>query len=204
MKIIWMVPEIWSATDKMFCHLGLFLPFYPTNDPEIQNFEKLKKRKTKTKTRRYYNFTNVYHKWQWYDLWFLRFGAWQPDFFVILDHFSPFYTPNTKNQNFEKMKKNSRTHHHFTQVYQKSWSYTTLFLRYDVWQYFCPFTPLTTQKIKIFKKWKNILGISSFYTHIPKIMITHCTDRRYGARQTDWQANGPKDEQTDKRKKWQR
>ena len=62
MKIIWMVPEIWSATDKMFCHLGLFLPFYPTNDPEIQNFEKLKKRKTKTKTRRYYNFTNVYHK----------------------------------------------------------------------------------------------------------------------------------------------
>ena len=25
--ILRMVPEIWSATDKIFCHFGLFLPF---------------------------------------------------------------------------------------------------------------------------------------------------------------------------------
>ena len=39
------------------------------------------------------------------------------------------------------------------------------------WAIFCPFTPLTTQKIKILKKWKNQLDISSFYTNALKIMI---------------------------------
>ena len=42
------------------------------------------------------------------------------------------------------------------------------------WTIFCPFTPLTTQKIKILKKWKE-LEILSFYTCIPKIIITWCT-----------------------------
>ena len=36
-----MVPEIWSATDRIFCHFGLF--FASTNTPENQNFEKMKK-----------------------------------------------------------------------------------------------------------------------------------------------------------------
>ena len=39
------------------------------------------------------------------------------------------------------------------------------------WTIFCPFTPLTTRKIKILKKWKKYLEISSFYTSVPKIMI---------------------------------
>ena len=39
------------------------------------------------------------------------------------------------------------------------------------WTIFCPFTPLTTQKIKILKNWKKHLEISSFYTSVPKIMI---------------------------------
>ena len=40
------------------------------------------------------------------------------------------------------------------------------------WASFCPFSPLTTQKIKILKKWKKTPGeISSFYTSVPKIMI---------------------------------
>ena len=43
------------------------------------------------------------------------------------------------------------------------------------WTNFCPFTPLTTRKIKIFKKWKKHLKISSFYKSISKIMIIHCT-----------------------------
>ena len=33
--------------------------------------------------------------------------------------------------------------------------------------YFFPFTPLTTQKIKILKKWKKILELLSFYTWVP-------------------------------------
>ena len=37
--------------------------------------------------------------------------------------------------------------------------------------FFCTFTPLTTQKTKIFKKWKKHLEILLFYTSVPKIMI---------------------------------
>ena len=37
--------------------------------------------------------------------------------------------------------------------------------------YFCPFTPLTTQKIKIFQKWKKHMEISSLYTCVPKLMV---------------------------------
>ena len=37
--------------------------------------------------------------------WFRRYGAWQTEFFVILDHFLPFYTPmDPENENFESMK----------------------------------------------------------------------------------------------------
>ena len=42
--------------------------------------------------------------------------------------------------------------------------------------YFLHFYPLTTaQKIKIKKKWKKHLQISSFYISVPKIMIRWCT-----------------------------
>ena len=38
------------------------------------------------------------------------------------------------------------------------------------WTSFCPFNPLTAQKMKISKKWQKRLEISSFYTCVPKIM----------------------------------
>ena len=37
-----MVPKIWSATDRIFCHSGPFFAFYPPMDLENQNFEKMK------------------------------------------------------------------------------------------------------------------------------------------------------------------
>ena len=43
------------------------------------------------------------------------------------------------------------------------------------WAIFCPFTQLTAQKIKIKKKRKKALKISSFYTCVPNIMIWWCT-----------------------------
>ena len=46
---------------------------------------------------------------------------------------------------------------------------------FSFWAIFCPFTPLTAQKIKILKKWKKCLEISSFYISVPKIMIRWCT-----------------------------
>ena len=47
----------------------------------------------------------MYHKWQSY-IWFLRYGAQQTKFFVILDHFLPFSsTNNPKNKKLEKIEK---------------------------------------------------------------------------------------------------
>ena len=42
---------------------------------------------------------------------------------------------------------------------------------FPFWTTFCPFTPLTDQKIKFYKKWRKGLEISSFYTIAPKTMI---------------------------------
>ena len=50
---------------------------------------------------------------------------------------------------------------------------------FSFWAIFCPFTPPsrpspTAQKIKILKKWKFFLEISSFYICVPIIMIRWC------------------------------
>ena len=38
-----MVPDIWSASDRIFCHFEPFFALLPTNNPENLNFEKIKK-----------------------------------------------------------------------------------------------------------------------------------------------------------------
>ena len=38
--MIWgTVPTIQNETDRIFCHFGSFLPFYPTTDPKNKNLE---------------------------------------------------------------------------------------------------------------------------------------------------------------------
>ena len=76
---------LWYEVRQNFVILGHFSLFYPSADPENQNFEKLKK-----KTRRYYHFTDVDHKGRSDDVWILRYGGLWTEFFVILDHFFPF------------------------------------------------------------------------------------------------------------------
>ena len=51
---------------------------------------------------------------------------------------------------------------------------------FSFWAIFCPLTPLTAQKIKILKKWKKHLEISSFYISVPKIMTRWCTVPKTG------------------------
>ena len=65
--------------------------------------QKIKLLKKERKTAwRYYHFTHVYHKWRSYDVLFLRYGVWRRELFLILDHFLPFYPPNSQeNHNFE-------------------------------------------------------------------------------------------------------
>ena len=95
----------------------VFWPFTPLKTQKIKISKKQKK-----KAWIYYHFTPMYHKWQLYDVWFLRYGVWQTEFFVILDHFLPFYpTNNPKNKKLEKIFKKS-WRYYFTQVHQKSWS----------------------------------------------------------------------------------
>ena len=129
MTIIWcMVPEIQSATDRIFCHFG----------PNTWR----------------YNFLNVYQNGQSYDVWFLRYGGWPTKFFVILYHFLHFYPLTTWTIKILKNWKKYLEILSFTHVYHKCmvpeiWSTTEFFVLLD--HFFCHFTPLTTWKIKILK-----------------------------------------------------
>ena len=96
--------------------------------------------------------------------------------FVILGYFLPFYPANNlKNQNCEKMKNKPGDiiilHLYTTndnRMMYGSWDMERDRQNFfSFWTIFCPFTPLTTQKIKILKKWKTSLEISSFYTSVP-------------------------------------
>ena len=101
----WTSYDIWFLKCKVWlteifvilCH---FLPVQPPDNLEYQNS------KIEKSTWRYYHFTHLHHKWQSYDVWFLRYGVWRTKIFVIFDHFLPFYPLNNlKNENFKKMKR---------------------------------------------------------------------------------------------------
>ena len=108
-------------------------------------------------------FTVAYPKWQSYDVWLLRYGVQQTEFFVILDYFLPFYLLKTQGKFFLKKKNNNNTRRcHFTHVYHKWKSYDAWFLRYGVQQtifffHFLPFYPTNNLKNKNFE---NFLEIS--------------------------------------------
>ena len=120
MMIIWcMVHEILSTTDRTFCHLELFFALLSPNNPENQNFEKMKKTPGGIII-----FKHEYHTWKSCDVWFLRYGSRQTEFFLILNHLLPFY-------------KIAWRFHNFTQVYHKWLSYDIWFLRYEVQQTEC-------------------------------------------------------------------
>ena len=110
-----MVPEIWSMTDRIFCYFEIFLLFFflpPLRTRKINILKKWRK-----KPWRHYYFTYVYHKWKSYDVWFLRYGVRQTEFFVILGHFLPFAPMNyPENENFENMKKHLETSSSYTSV----------------------------------------------------------------------------------------
>ena len=71
------VPEIWSAMDRMYCQFGPSFALPPPNlpnNPKNQNFDKMKKMPGNIIVYMIVNII-VYHKWQSYDVWFLRNGA---------------------------------------------------------------------------------------------------------------------------------
>ena len=140
-----------------------------------QNIKILKKWK---KPWRYYHFTLVYHKWKSYDVWFLRQGAQQTEFLVILGYFlsftpcplPPTRSPSLTTQIIKTLKK-SKKH------LQISFGYLQIcadMVRdgcncyFSFWAILFLFTPLTAQKNEKFKKMKNR---SWDIIIVPKIII---------------------------------
>ena len=123
---------------------------------------------------------------------------------IFFCHFGPilaFYLPNNpKNQIFEKLKKilgDIIILHMFT-INDNHMMYGSWGIEHDrcncyfsFWAIFCPITPLTTQKTKIFKKWKKYLEISSFYTYVYiKLWLDDVYFLRIGVRRTDRRTDG--------------
>ena len=76
---------------NFFVILGHFVPFYPP-PPPLPPFLIILKIKTLKKNEKNvwrYHFTHVHHKWQSYDVWFLRYGVWHRIFYL----FGPFFVP---------------------------------------------------------------------------------------------------------------
>ena len=146
MTIIWcMVPEIWRATHKIFCHFGLFFALLPPNNPKNQNFEKLKN---------------------------------TPGDIIILHKCS---------------KNNDHMLYCSLDMARNKFNY------FSFWAIFYPFISLTTQKIKILKKFKKKhLEISSFYICAPKIMIRWCMDPEIWCTTDGW-TDGQMDGRTDRK-----
>ena len=103
------------------------------------------------------------------------------EFFVILDHFLPFYSPNNpKDKSFVRLKKMPRdiiiwhkcTKNHDHMLYRSLDVAHNKFNYFSFWANFCHFTSLTAQKIKIKKKMKKKPGdIIILHTSVPKIII---------------------------------
>ena len=155
---------------QFFVILGHFLHFDPPNNPKNQNFEKMKKTPGDIIILHLFT-TNSNH--MMYCFWDMKsdrhFFCHSRLFFAFF--FLPLTTGKIK---ILKKWKNYLTYYHFAYVHHKWKSYDVWFLRLErnrqnsssFWTIFCPFTPLTTQKIKIFKKRKKCQEIW-FYTSIP-------------------------------------
>ena len=113
-----------------------------------------------------------------YDSWDMNCNR-QNFFHFVWDILYPFTlltTQKIKILKKNKQKKNTWRYHHFTQIYQKSWSYAILIICYattklswdmvhnrcncyfSFWAIFCPFASLTIWKLKILKKLKKNHG----------------------------------------------
>ena len=133
---------------------------------------------------------------------------------IVISHFGlflPFNSPNTrKNQNFEKMKKKRpgdiiilhMCTKNYDQMMYSSWDMVCdrCNCYFSFWAIFCPFYPPNSQKIKILKKRKKTLVISSFCISVPKIVTRQFL--RHAAQQMDRWMDGQTDRWTDGQKKW--
>ena len=92
-----------------------FLRYKMQSTLTLLNTRKMKILKKMKKNAWRYHFTLVDHTWLSYDVRLLRYRVRQTEFLVIFGYFPVFYhTSSPKNQDFEKMKKDSLRFYHFT------------------------------------------------------------------------------------------
>ena len=112
----------------------------------------------------------------------IMYDSWDMEFFALLPLHPLTLLNNPKNQNFEKMKKNSRD------IVLHKCTINDNHMIYDSWDINCnrqiffvilgvflPFYPPNSPKNKNFKKMKKTLKISLFYRSAPRIMIIDYT-----------------------------
>ena len=184
-----------------FSFWTIFCPFTP-NSQKHENFKKIKK--TLWDIIILHKCTKN-HDYMLYCSWDMTCHRC-PCCFSFWAIFCPFTLLTAQKMKISKQwKKKMWRYHHFTHVYQKSWLYAVLFLRYGIWRmqllffilgYFLPFYPLTDQKMKIPKKWNKHPEMSWFYTCLPKIVIRWCTVLEIQCATEGWmdgQADGKSD-----------
>ena len=81
------------------------------------------------------------------------------------------WTTKNKNARDTILHMGTKNHNHEVQFFRYRVRGTEFFV--DMC-HFLPFYPLTTWKIKMLKKWKKYLEMSSFYTCVPRIRIIWC------------------------------
>ena len=160
----WFTPQTDRSLDY-FCRFGEFFALLRPLQPGKSKFW------DNEKSARRYHFTHMYHKWKLYDIW-CAIGR-------IFSGFGPIFA-------LIPLRKSRKTTWDIIILYKcningnymmhGSWDVKRERQNFlSIWVISCPFTPLTTQKIKILKKWKKHLEISSLYTSVPKIMIIRYT-----------------------------
>ena len=127
--------RVWDIVhDKCNCYFS-FLAIFCSFTPLTARKKKIWKNGKKNHLEISSFYTSVPKSWL-HAIMFLRYGMWQVQLlFFILGYFFLFHPPNSpKNENFKKKEKSTWRYHHFKHIYQKSWSYTILFLRFGTWQ----------------------------------------------------------------------
>ena len=188
-------------------HFGLFFALSPTKQPDKRKLKKKKKKSPgdiiciiyTTAPKIMIVCYTVPEICDWYN------------YFSFWVNYCPF-TPNSpKNENSKKNEKNSCRYYHVKKCNKNpdhmlycSWDIAcdTCNCYFSFWAIFCPFIPLTTQKIWISKKWnKTPGGIIILHIHVyQKLWLNDVRFLRYGAWRMDRQADG----WTDGWKKWHR
>ena len=160
----------WDIRHDKLSFLSFWVIFCPLTFLTIWTIKIFKKMKKKMPE----NISTTNDDQMMYDSWDMEYHRQNfLSFRTIFCHFTP--PNNPENQNSEKMKKVpvDITILHRCTINENHMMHVSWDMEHDrhiffsFWTIFCPFNPLTTQKIKILNKRKKCLQISLFHTSVP-------------------------------------